>query len=421
MKLSSYGQQMAGPSPIAELMQDLGDALNNNPDVLFLGGGNPALIPAASEIFRNHLQALLAEQASAERWLGVYQSPQGYEPLLTALSGYLQEQGWPVSEQNLMVLNGGQSAFYRLFNAFGGPVYDPAGCVKNVRQIHLPVVPEYVGYRGQMIGGDAFVVSRPLIVEQGENRFRYTLDRNAVQLTPDSGALCLSRPANPSANVLDLDDLTWLAEQAKAWEIPMIVDCAYGSPIPNIMPPSQCHRWAPGTIAVISASKLGLPGLRTAVVVADASVVALLTRIGAIESLAAGNTGPMLLERLITSGDIARLTELVPAFYQQKRQLMLALLDEHLAGTPYKIHIPDGAFFVWLWLPDLPIGAKTLYQRLKVKGVLVMAGDDFFFGEEDRWQHAKQCLRLNICQSDGDMAKAVAIIAGEVKSAYVRV
>ncbi|BCD98979.1 valine--pyruvate aminotransferase [Marinagarivorans cellulosilyticus] len=403
---------MAAPSAIAELMRDLGEALNTNPDLLFLGGGNPALIPEAGDIFSRHLQALLNDKALVQRWLGVYQSPQGSESLLPLLSQYLQDQGWPVSAKNLVVVNGGQSAFNRLFNLLGGP------SVKGTQRIHLPMLPEYVGYRGQMIGGDAFAVSRPIIALESEHRFRYKLDRSALVLDEHSGALCLSRPTNPSANVVDLEDVRWLEGEAKRWGIPMLVDCAYGAPFPNIMAPSQAYRWRPGSVAVLSASKLGLPGLRTAVVVADEELASLLAHVGAVENLASGNTGPLLLESLIASGDIHRLTQLIPEYYQPKRKLMLALLDEHLQDVPYRIHGADGAFFVWLWLPNLPVSAKVLYQRLKARNVLVMAGNDFFFGEEASWQHARECLRLNICQSDQAMAEAVAIIASEIKALY---
>ncbi len=412
MKLSLYGQQMAAPSAIAELMHDLGDALNNNPDLLFLGGGNPASIPEVSAIFHEHIRALCDDTQTLEKWLGVYQSPQGSEPLLAAMATYLQGQGWPVSEKNLVVVNGGQTACHRLFNLLAGKT--EAGTA----YIHLPLVPEYVGYRGQIVGGDAFVVTRPTIEVLSSTRFCYQLDRRAFSLNADSAAVCISRPTNPSARVLPLADMGWLYQQAQAAGVPLIVDSAYGAPFPGIMAADETMVWREGMVTVLSASKLGLPGLRTAVVVADEAIVALLTRAGAVENLAAGNTGALLLERLLVSGDIHKLTRLVPVFYANKRAHMLALLDAALVSTPYKIHQPDGAFFIWLWLPELPISSHVLYERLKERGVLVMAGEAFFFGLEAYWPHARECLRLNICQTEKVMAEAVAIIADEVKSAY---
>lgn len=412
MKLSLYGQQMAVPSAIAELMHDLGDALNNNPDLLFLGGGNPAVIPEVSAIFREHIRALCDDDVTLEKWLGVYQSPQGSEPLLAAMAVYLQAQGWPVSEKNLVVVNGGQTACHRLFNLLAGK--NDAGTAF----VHLPLVPEYVGYRGQIMGGDAFVVSRPIVEILSSTRFCYQLDKTAFALNEASAAVCLSRPTNPSARVLPLADMEWLYEQAQAAGVPLILDSAYGAPFPNIMAADEAMVWHTGMVTILSASKLGLPGLRTAVVVADEAIVDLLTRAGAVENLAAGNTGALLLERLLVSGDIDNITRLIAAFYAHKREQMLALLDEALVSTPYKIHQPDGAFFIWLWLPNLPISSQALYERLKARGVLVMAGEAFFFGLDDTWSHGRECIRLNLCQDKAVMVAAVAIIADEVKKAY---
>ena len=44
MELSQFGQKFAGPTGIVELMDDLGSALNENPEMIFMGGGNPGRI-----------------------------------------------------------------------------------------------------------------------------------------------------------------------------------------------------------------------------------------------------------------------------------------------------------------------------------------------------------------------------------------
>ena len=41
MKLSVFGEKFVDKSGIVELMDDLGSALNENPDMIFMGGGNP--------------------------------------------------------------------------------------------------------------------------------------------------------------------------------------------------------------------------------------------------------------------------------------------------------------------------------------------------------------------------------------------
>ena len=44
MKLSQFGEKFSGLTGIVELMDDLGSALNENPEMIFMGGGNPARI-----------------------------------------------------------------------------------------------------------------------------------------------------------------------------------------------------------------------------------------------------------------------------------------------------------------------------------------------------------------------------------------
>ncbi len=46
VELSNFGQKFAQPSGIVELMDDLSTALSENPDMIFMGGGNPGRIPA---------------------------------------------------------------------------------------------------------------------------------------------------------------------------------------------------------------------------------------------------------------------------------------------------------------------------------------------------------------------------------------
>jgi valine--pyruvate aminotransferase len=58
MKLSAFGKKLTSDSGIVELMEDLGSALNENPDMIFMGGGNPARIPEMEAVFEKQYQKL---------------------------------------------------------------------------------------------------------------------------------------------------------------------------------------------------------------------------------------------------------------------------------------------------------------------------------------------------------------------------
>src|SRR5690606_40244125 len=124
-------------------------------------------------------------------------------------------------------------------------------------------------------------------------------------------------------------------------------------------------------------------------------------------------------ERMILSGDLARLGSVtLPNFYRARRDFLVGQLDSALRGLSYRIHEPEGAFLVWLWLEDLPISSRELYENLKKLGVLVMAGESFFFGWENNWAHARQCLRLTYCHPEEVLKRAVNIIAEEVRRLF---
>ena len=90
------------------------------------------------------------------------------------------------------------------------------------------------------------------------------------------------------------------------------------------------------------------------------------------------------------------------------------------AGLPLRIHRPEGAFFLWLWFPGLPISSEVLYRRLKQRDVLVLSGHHFFPGVEQDDPHQHECLRLSYAQPPASVRAGIAILAEEVRRAYER-
>lgn len=415
MNLSRFGELLAQPSAIVDLMEDLGDALNKNPEILFLGGGNPAQIPAAQQLFRQHLSELLTDTESVNRLLGVYQSPQGNEELLSELERYYRDQwGWPIDRSNIAIMGGSQNALFILLNLFAGTCNDGLS-----RKVALPLVPEYLGYQSQGLSEAHFKPFKPKLMLTEPHRFKYQMDLDSLQFGSDIGAVCISRPTNPSANVISDTELAQLLSLSRARQIPLIVDVAYGSPFPGVVYADVSGGWEPGSVWVMSTSKLGLPGTRTAVVVADSPVIELLVRASTIMNLSAGNLGAQLFTRLLRTGALNQLCQgILPDFYRAQRDYLVSAIDTHLQPFPYRIHEPEGAFFVWLWLESLPISSQELYERMKHKGVLVMGGESFFFGLQDQWDHARQCIRLTYTQPKEVLENAMRHLATELAALY---
>jgi len=415
VELSKFGNKVAKGAGIVELMEDLGAALNENPDMIFMGGGNPARIQPVEAIFKQHFEKLLTDTEQFYSTTGVYQSPKGELEFRCEVAALLKRQfGWSLNQDNIAVSNGSQSAFYILFNLLAGEMTDGS-----YKSIHLPLTPEYIGYRDLGLSEDFFTATKPEIELIEQDLFKYHIDFSDLNITDNTAALCVSRPTNPTANVLTNDEIEHLDQLAKQANIPLIIDGAYGLPFPNITFCDALPHWNNNTILVLSLSKLGLPGVRTGIVVADQDIIQAYSSANTVINLACGNLGPAIAADLFKSDEIIALSnQHIKPFYQQRMQQVVALFRASMNNIPYRIHLPEGAIFLWLWFEGLPITSQELYQRLKDRGVLVVPGHNFFLGISDNWAHKHQCIRVSYVQEVAELEKGIKILAQEVAKAY---
>ena len=411
MALSHFGKKLTGDAGIVNLMEDLGHALNVNPDILFLGGGNPAHIPAFEDEVARHLSAIAKDPERLHKLVGVYQSPRGSETFIDTLVSYINRHfDWGISARNVAITNGSQSAFFILINLLSGTGSE------HKKQIVFPMMPEYLGYADQSSEHETFRSFLPKIEMTAPKRFKYHVDFSAFSLAGSDAALCVSRPTNPTGNVLSADEMTQLAALAKQAGLPFIIDCAYGEPFPGLVYNDDQLAYNPDNVYVLSCSKLGLPGVRTGVVIGPEALVEQVIKVNTVISLANGNFGPSLVDSMMAKGDLHAICQntLLP-FYRQRRDFAVSCVEKYLGDLPVYLHEPEGAFFLWLWFRDLPVSSTELYERLKARGVLVMDGSHFFFGLEQSFEHARQCIRLTYCQSEAVIEQAMAVIAEVVR------
>ncbi|EEZ84301.1 MULTISPECIES: valine--pyruvate transaminase [Vibrio] len=413
MQFSKFGEKFNQYSGITQLMDDLNDGLRT-PGAIMLGGGNPAAIPAMLDYFHQASEEMLASGELVAA-LANYDGPQGKDAFVKALAQLFRETyGWDISEKNISLTNGSQSGFFYLFNLLAGK--QPDGSHKKVL---LPIAPEYIGYGDAGIDDDIFISYHPEIELLDNGLFKYHVDFEQLAVDDSVAAICASRPTNPTGNVLTDEEVRKLDKLARENNIPLIIDNAYGLPFPNIIFEDVEPFWNENTILCMSLSKLGLPGVRCGIVIASEEITQALTNMNGIISLAPGSVGPALANHIIGKGDLLKLSsEVIKPFYKQKSQRAVELLQQAITDERFRIHKPEGAIFLWLWFDELPITTMELYQRLKARGVLIVPGEYFFIGQQDEWDHAHQCLRMNYVQDDEMMQKGIAIIAEEVEKAY---
>ncbi|PMO75267.1 valine--pyruvate transaminase [Vibrio splendidus] len=413
MQFSKFGEKFNRYSGITRLMDDLNDGLRT-PGAIMLGGGNPAAIPAMLDYF-NQASADMLASGELIAALANYDGPQGKDSFIKSLAAMLKKTyGWDISEKNISLTNGSQSGFFYLFNLLAGQ--QPDGSHK---KILLPIAPEYIGYGDAGIDDDIFISYHPEIELLENRQFKYHVDFEKLKVDDSVAAICASRPTNPTGNVLTDEEVRKLDKLARENNIPLLIDNAYGLPFPNIIFEDVEPFWNENTILCMSLSKLGLPGVRCGIVIASEEVTQALTNMNGIISLAPNSVGPAIANHMIEKGDLLRLSsEVIKPFYKDKSLRAVELLQEAIDDPRFRIHKPEGAIFLWLWFDELPITTMELYDRLKARGVLIVPGEYFFIGQEDEWDHAHQCLRMNYVQDDEAMQKGISIIAEEVKKAY---
>ena len=264
------------------------------------------------------------------------------------------------------------------------------------------------------------MTTRPKIDLLEEHLFKYRVDFEELSVGEETGAICVSRPTNPTGNVITDNELERLDTLAKEAGVPLIIDSAYGGPFPDIVFSRATPMWNDNIVLCLSLSKLGLPAVRTGIIIAREEIIRVLSGMNAVMSLAPTGFGAILADQLVDSGEIIDVSRhIIRPFYQKKMEITRRVIAQELDGTPYRIHKPEGAIFLWLWFEDLPISSRELYERLKRRGVLIISGHHFFPGlEKDDWRHKHECLRLNYSQDDAQVARGIAVIGEEVKKAY---
>jgi len=316
MDLSLFGQKFSQNAGILELMDDLGRAVESPGVTAMLGGGNPASIPEINRLWRRRLTEILAKDGDLEALVAQYDAPAGREGFRTAMAAFLSRNfGWPVGPQNIVITGGSQSGFFLLFNLLAGEF---SGGRR--RHVLFPLAPEYVGYADQGLDPGQLVSHRPRVVEEEPPYFKYYVDFDDLSLGPEVGAVCAGRPTNPTGNVLTDDEVGHLASLARQAGVPFLLDNAYGAPFPSILFDPVQPYWDENTVLSMSLSKLGLPSVRTGILVAPEPLARAVASANSILNLTNPGLGQALVQPLLADDALLTLSrEVIRPFYARRR------------------------------------------------------------------------------------------------------
>lgn len=420
--LTQFGEQMSHLTGVRAIMKDIIETLQAGQGQPFinLSAGNPVILPEIEQLWRDCTQDLLA---SAEYGNVVcrYGASQGYEPLIAAIKDdFNRRYGLNLSDRHILITPGSQALYFLAANAFGG--YHATGQMKD---IVLPLSPDYTGYGGISLVPEAVRAYRPTIeADEAAHRFRYRPDFSQLAIDENTGFVLFSRPCNPSGNVLTADDVEHIASLAAVHNVPVLVDSAYAPPYPALNFTPMEPVFGDNILHCMSLSKAGLPGERLGVAIGDPAMIRVLECFQTNFCIHSSRYGQAIAARAIASGELARLSEqVIRPYYQDKFAVLEAALDQAMpSDLPWYLHRGEGAIFAWLWFDQLPITDQELYNQLKQQGVIVVPGNPFFPGlrpeQGEPWPHTRQCLRLSLTASREDLAEAATRLGALVAKVY---
>ncbi len=413
MKLSDFGNKMNTVTDIETLMDDM--STTHDPIAMF-GGGEPAAISDVNNELLQALDSLISDKQTALTMLGSYDQPQGNTAFIAAIRDFLNRHyNLGITTDNIAITPGSQSGYFLLLNILAGK----SG--SSQRKILFPLVPEYIGYVDQALEAGEFISNRPAIRKIGDHEFEYSIDFETLPISEDTAAICLSRPTNPTGNVVSDEELQKLGRLAADHDIPLIVDCAYGLPFPDIVIPDIHLLWTDHTVISMSLSKLGLPSLRIGIFVGPADLMRALTRANATVSLASSGFGQYITRPLFENDKILELSEQhIKPYYMERAAVARALIKKHFPqDLPWRLHTYQGSYFFWLWLEESTMTSKALYAYLKQRGVIIVPGEHFFLGQDtESWNHSHECLRISFARPDEELEQGLPIIAEALYAAY---
>ncbi|AFZ14297.1 valine-pyruvate aminotransferase apoenzyme [Crinalium epipsammum PCC 9333] len=418
--LTQFGDKMSHLTGVRAIMKDIKETLQAGvgQQYINLSPGNPVILPEVEELWREYTTELLNGQDFGNV-VCRYGDSQGYEPLIEAVVNFFnQRYNLNLTNRNILITPGSQSLYFYATNAFGG--YTSSGKLK---QIVLPLSPDYTGYGGLTLFPEALFAYKPALdIDTAGHTFKYRPDFSKLNIDESTGCVLFSRPCNPTGNVLTDDEVRKIAALAEPYDIPVLIDSAYAPPFPALNFTEMTPIFGGNIIHCMSLSKVGLPGERIGIAIGEEKYINVLESFQTNMCIHSSRYGQAIAARAIETGMLADIaTSVIRPYYQKKFTVVESTLDEAMPkDLPWFLHRGEGAIFAWIWFEDLPITDWELYQQLKQVGVIVVPGSSFFPGLREDWKHKQECIRISLTATDEDIETGMRRLAKVIQDVYKR-
>lgn len=214
---------------------------------------------------------------------------------------------------------------------------------------------------------------------------------------------------NPSGETMSAEERRELVELSRKYGFAIIEDSPYrelrysGDPVPSIysMAPER-------TVQLGSFSKIFAPGFRLGWAIGPEELLDSIYVCKQSLDLCPPVLDQYVAAEFMSSGDLDRNLAKSIAYYREKRDHMIALLEKYMPeGVSWTR--PEGGLFLFLTLPG-HIDTVALYDKALAAGVAYVAGS-FFYPDGSH----RNTMRLNFSFLDKDrMEEGIRILAGVI-------
>lgn len=192
-------------SPMRKFHPYAVEAKRRGKTIYHLNIGQPDIKTPASYLDTLH--------AFSDDVLAYAESP-GRPGLITAVRQYYHRLGVELGEQDILITTGGSEALDILMR-----------CILDEGSEVLMAEPFYPNYATFIRSAGGKIVPIPTCPE--ENYRHATRENYKSRITPNTRAILLTNPGNPTGNVLSAEELQVLADVAKEHELYLVVDEVY--------------------------------------------------------------------------------------------------------------------------------------------------------------------------------------------------
>lgn len=354
--------------------------LSQRPDVISLAGGLPApeIFPgdAVANAFR---EAVENNPAKALQ----YGPAEGIDPLRAAIAQKLNDEGLPVSADNILITTGSQQGLVligqTLLNPGDGIALDEPTFL-GALDAWRPAAPTYssIDWSG----------NTPVFAPTGAAQPKF--------------AYALPNFRNPTGETMPLSQRKALVESAERDGVILLEDNPYGAlRYEGEQPESLLSLSASGdtydgqVVYMGTVSKTLAPALRVGWIAAPTRMMDSFIIAKQGLDLCTSPLNQYAALNLIQSGVEQRTSEIACALYKSRRDAMLHALKKFMPDT-VTWTTPEGGMFIWVTLPDT-LNSRSVFDAAAAAGVGVVPGTVFYAMDPK-----ENTIRLNFTNTPED-------------------